>query len=285
MAGRRLDVLTLTATEKSELTAMASRPKTAQALAQRARIVLTCADGLENKAVARLLDVHAMTVGKWRRRFLAQRVAGLRDDPRPGAPRTIEDERIESVIARTLESQPDGATHWSSRGMALDSGLSVSTVQRIWRAFGLKPHRQETFKLSTDADFVAKVRDVVGFVHLSPPEHALVLCVDEKSQIQALDRSQTVFPMRPGQPERRGHDLRPGAWSQHPCSPRSTLPRETSSASAIRIIALPNSASSSGDVGRSTQTARSLGCRSLCRRSNTGGPATTTAAISLTITE
>lgn len=136
MAGRRLDVLTLTATEKSELTAMASRPKTALASAQRARIVLTCADGLENKAVARLLDVHAMTVGKWRRRFLAQRVEGLRDGPRPGAPRTIEDERIKSVIARTLESQPDGATHWSSRGMARDCGLSVSTVQRIWPPLG-----------------------------------------------------------------------------------------------------------------------------------------------------
>jgi transposase len=173
-------------------------------LAQRARIVLTCAAGLENKAVARLLDVHAMTVSKWRRRFQAQRVEGLRDDPRPGAPRTIEDERIESVITRTLESQPDGATHWSSRGMARDCGLSVSTVQRIWRAFGLKPHRQETFKLSTDPDFVAKVRDIVG-LYLSPPDHALVLCVDEKSQIQALDRSQTVSPMRPGQPERRSH--------------------------------------------------------------------------------
>ena len=146
-----------------------------------------------------------MTVGKWRRRFLAERVDGLRDEPRPGAPRTVEDARIEAVITRTLESQPDDATHWSSRSMARDSGLSVSTVQRIWRAFGLKPHRQETFKLSTDPDFVAKVRDVVG-LYLSPPEHAVVLCVDEKSQIQALDRSQTVFPMRPGQAERRSHD-------------------------------------------------------------------------------
>jgi transposase len=149
--------------------------------------------------------MHAMTVGKWRRRFVAQRLEGLRDEPRPGAPRTIEDRQIEAVIARTLESQPQGATHWSSRGMAHDCGLSVSTVQRIWRAFGLKPHRQETFKLSTDPDFVAKVRDVVG-LYLSPPEHAVVLCVDEKSQIQALDRSQTVSPMRPGQPERRSHD-------------------------------------------------------------------------------
>ncbi|MBV9238065.1 MAG: IS630 family transposase, partial [Xanthobacteraceae bacterium] len=136
---------------------------------------------------------------------LARRVDGLRDEPRPGAPRTIEDARIEAVITRTLESQPGAATHWSSRGMARDSGLSVSTVQRIWRAFGVKPHRQETFKLSTDPDFVAKVRDVVG-LYLSPPEHAVVLCVDEKSQIQALDRSQTVFPMRPGQAERRSHD-------------------------------------------------------------------------------
>jgi transposase len=205
VAGRRLEVLTLTDGERSELAAFAARPKTAQALAQRARIILACAEGLENKAVSRQLDVHAMTVGKWRRRFLEQRVEGLRDEPRAGTPRTVDDERIEAVITRTLESQPDDATHWSSRGMARDSGLSVSTVQRIWRAFGLKPHRQETFKLSTDPDFVAKVRDVVG-LYLAPPEHALVLCVDEKSQIQALDRSQSVFPMRPGQPERRSHD-------------------------------------------------------------------------------
>jgi transposase len=205
MAGRRLEALTLTDAERSELLALASRPKTAQALAQRARIILSCAEGHENKTVSSELGVHAMTVGKWRRRFLAQRVDGLRDEPRPGAPRTVEDARIEAVITRTLESQPEDATHWSSRGMARDSGLSVSTVQRMWRAFGLKPHRQETFKLSTDPDFVAKVRDIVG-LYLSPPEHAVVLCVDEKSQIQALERSQTVFPMRPGQAERRGHD-------------------------------------------------------------------------------
>jgi transposase len=205
MAGRRLEALTLTDAERSELTALAARPKTAQALAQHARIILACAEGLENKAVSQQLGVHAMTVGKWRRRFLDQRVEGLRDEPRPGTPRTIDDARIEAVITRTLESQPEDATHWSSRGMARDSGLAVSTVQRIWRAFGLKPHRQETFKLSTDPDFVAKVRDVVG-LYMAPPEHALVLCVDEKSQIQALDRSQAVLPMRPGQPERRSHD-------------------------------------------------------------------------------
>jgi transposase len=205
MAGRRLEALTLTEAERSELTALAARPKTAQALAQRARIVLACAEGLENKMVSRQLGVHAMTVGKWRRRFLDQRVEGLRDEPRPGAPRMVDDERIEAVITRTLASQPDDATHWSSRGMARDSGLSISTVQRIWRAFGLKPHRQETFKLSTDPDFVAKVRDVAG-LYMAPPEHAVVLCVDEKSQIQALDRSQAGFPMRPGQPARRSHD-------------------------------------------------------------------------------
>jgi transposase len=205
VAGRRLEALRLTDEERSDLTALADRPKTAQVLALRARIILACAEGLENKTVSEQLGVHAMTVGKWRRRFLAQRVEGLRDEPRPGAPRTIEDARIEAVITRTLESQPADSTHWSSRGMARDSGLSVSTVQRIWRAFGLKPHRHETFKLSTDPDFVAKVRDVVG-LYVAPPERAIVLCVDEKSQIQALDRSQAVFPMRPGQPERRSHD-------------------------------------------------------------------------------
>src|SRR3954469_8359782 len=136
-----------------------------------------------------------MTRGKWRRRFLDQRVEGLRDEPRPGTPRTIDDARIEAVITRTLESQSLDSSHGSTRGMARDSVLAVSTVQRIWRAFGLKPHRQETFKLSTDPAFVTQGRDVVG-VYMAPPEHALVLCVDEKSQIQALDRSQAVFPMR-----------------------------------------------------------------------------------------
>jgi transposase len=204
VAGRRLTAIILSEAEREELTSLARRGKTAQAIAMRARIILSCAAGQLNKDVAAGLRVHPMTVGKWRGRFLLHRVDGLRDEPRPGAPRTIDDARIEAVIVRTLESQPVGATHWSSRGMAGACGLSTSTVQRIWRAFGLQPHRQETFKLSTDPDFVAKVRDVVG-LYLSPPSHALVLCVDEKSQIQALDRSQTVLPMRPGQPERRSH--------------------------------------------------------------------------------
>ncbi len=167
--------------------------------------MLACAEGEQNKVVAARLGLDAATVAKWRRRFAEQRLDGLRDEPRSGAPRTVEDERIEAAIVRTLESQPPDATHWSSRGMARASGLSVSTVQRIWRAFGLQPHRLETFKLSTDPDCVAKVRDVVG-LYVSPPAHALVLCVDEKSQIQALDRSQPMLPLRPGQPARRSHD-------------------------------------------------------------------------------
>ena len=205
MAGRQLAPVTLSDEERSELKGLTTRRKTAQALALRARIVLACAEGGQNKDVATRLDLDQATVGKWRRRFVEQRVDGLRDEPRPGAPRTIDDARIEAVIVSTLESLPQNATHWSSRGMAKASGLSVSSVQRIWRAFGLQPHRMETFKLSTDPDFVAKVRDVVG-LYVSPPEHAIVLCVDEKSQIQALDRSQPMLPMRPCQPARRSHD-------------------------------------------------------------------------------
>lgn len=203
--GRPLEMLVLSEGERAELEALAARRKTAQALALRARIVLLAGDGLANKDVAVRLGIDPVTVGKWRRRFLFDRLDGLRDEPRCGAPRSVEDARIEAVIVRTLESLPDDATHWSSRRMARASGLSTSTVQRIWRAFGLQPHRAETFKLSTDPDFVAKVRDIVG-LYLAPPARALVLCVDEKSQIQALDRSQPLLPMRPGQIERRTHD-------------------------------------------------------------------------------
>jgi transposase len=205
MASRQLAVLVLSGEERTELTSLAARRNTAQALALRARIVLGCAEGAPNKDVATRLQVDRATVGKWRRRFVEHRVDGLRDEPRSGAPRTIEDDRIEAVIVQTLESTPPDATHWSSRGMSRACGLSVSTVQRIWRAFGLQPHRLETFKLSTDPAFVAKVRDVVG-LYVSPPAHAVVLCVDEKSQIQALDRSQPMLPMRPGQAARRSHD-------------------------------------------------------------------------------
>lgn len=204
---RKAPQIVLTATERTELEALASRRKTAQALAIRARIVLACAKGAQSKDVAADLGLTSGTVGKWRRRFAVLRLDGLHDDPRSGTPRTIDDARIEALIARTLESQPANATHWSSRGMAKASGLSVSTVQRIWRAFGLQPHRLETFKLSTDPLFVEKVRDVVG-LYMSPPAHAVVLCVDEKSQIQALDRSQPMLPMRPGQAARRSHDYK-----------------------------------------------------------------------------
>lgn len=207
MGSSVLPRLELSASERSELLSLASRRKTAQALALRARIMLACAEGGENKAIAAQLGLDRQTVGKWRRRYVEQRADGLHDEPRSGAPRTVDDARIEAVIVRTLESLPPDATHWSSRGMAEASGLSVSTVQRIWRAFGLQPHRLETFKLSTDPNFVAKVRDVVG-LYVSPPEHAIVLCVDEKSQIQALDRSQPMLPMRPGQPARRSHDYK-----------------------------------------------------------------------------
>ena len=207
MGGRYLAALEISEAERGELTSLASRRSTAQALALRARIVLGCADGEQNNAVAARLEVSKNTVGKWRRRFAEHRLEGLRDEPRSGTPRTIEDARIEAVIVRTLESLPLDATHWSSRGMAKASGVSISSVQRIWRAFGLQPHRLETFKLSTDPDFVAKVRDVVG-LYVSPPEHAIVLCVDEKSQIQALDRSQPMLPLRPGQPARRSHDYK-----------------------------------------------------------------------------
>ena len=205
MASRQLAALVLSEAERAALTSLAGRRSTAQALALRARIILGCAEGAQNKDVATRLRVDRATVGKWRRRFVEHRLDGLRDEPRPGAPRTIDDARIEAVIVQTLESTPPDATHWSSRGMARACGLSVSTVQRIWRAFGLQPHRLETFKLSTDPDFVAKVRDVVG-LYVSPPTRAVVLCVDEKSQIQALDRSQPMLPMRPGQPARRSHD-------------------------------------------------------------------------------
>jgi len=204
MGVARGDVV-LSEAERAELGSLAARRTTAQALALRSRIVLACADGAMNKDVAVSLGVCENTVGKWRRRYIEHRLDGLRDEPRSGTPRSIDDVRIEAVIVQTLESLPPDATHWSSRGMARASGLSVSTVQRIWRAFGLQPHRLDTFKLSTDPDFVAKVRDVVG-LYVSPPDRAIVLCVDEKSQIQALDRSQPMLPMRPGQAARRTHD-------------------------------------------------------------------------------
>lgn len=203
--GRPKTPLTVTSEERAVLERWTRRPTTAQALAQRARMVLLSATGATNQAVAERLGVWGQTVGKWRARFLKKRLEGLLDEPRPGAPRRIGDERIERVLTRTLESLPPDATHWSTRSMARASGLSQSTVSRIWRAFALAPHRTETFKLSKDPLFIEKVRDIVG-LYLHPPDRALVLCVDEKSQIQALDRTQPLLPLRPGQVERRTHD-------------------------------------------------------------------------------
>jgi transposase len=203
--GRPKAPLVLTDEERETLVRWSRRRKSAQSLALRARIVLACAEGKTNKAVAEELRVWPQTVTKWRGRFVRERLEGLSDEPRPGAPRTITDEQVEAVVVATLEELPKDATHWSRALMAKRSGLSKSTVGRIWKAFGLKPHLTDTFKLSTDPQFIEKVRDVVG-LYLDPPERALVLCVDEKSQIQALDRSQPVLPMMPGMPERRTHD-------------------------------------------------------------------------------
>jgi len=193
--------------ERDQLEAWARRRKSAQALAQRSRIVLAAAEGLKNTEIAHRLGVDRGMVARWRSRFAADRLDGLVDEPRPGRPRTVTDEQVEEVVVKTLETTPKDATHWSTRSMAAEVGLSQTAVSRIWRAFGLQPHRQEAFKLSKDPQFVAKVRDVVG-LYLDPPERAVVLCVDEKSQIQALDRTAPIFPMMPGAPERATHDYR-----------------------------------------------------------------------------
>jgi len=184
---------------------LAARPKSTQAMAVRARIVLGCGAGESNSAVAKRLNITGATVCKWRERFRTQRLEGLLDEPRPGAPRSITDQQVEAVVTATLESMPKHATHWSTRRMAEKSGLSQSAVVRIWKTFGLQPHRVENFKLSKDPQFVEKVRDVVG-LYMNPPEHAVVLCVDEKSQVQALNRTQPILPMRPGVPARQSHD-------------------------------------------------------------------------------
>jgi transposase len=197
----------LTSGEREQLESWSRRHTSAQALALRARIVLTAAEGLSSSEVARRLGIQVGTARKWRNRFAEQRLDGLVDEPRPGQPRKITDAQVEEVIVKTLESTPKDATHWSTRSMAREVGLTQSAVHRIWKAFGLQPHRQETWKLSKDPQFIEKVRDVVG-LYLDPPERAVVLCVDEKSQIQALDRTAPIFPMLPGVPERATHDYK-----------------------------------------------------------------------------
>jgi len=205
--GRPKAPLTVTPEDRQTLERWTRRRRTAQGLAVRSRIVLRCASGVTNTQVAEELRVTNATVGKWRSRFITRGIAGLLDEPRSGAPRSISDDRVEAVVVKTLESTPRNATHWSTRSMAETSGLSHTSVQRIWQAFGLQPHRSESFKLSTDPQLIEKVRDIVG-LYLNPPDTALVLCVDEKTQIQALDRSQPVLPMRLGQAERHTHDYR-----------------------------------------------------------------------------
>jgi transposase len=205
--GRPTVPLVLSGQERETLERWARRPKSAQALALRCRIVLAAAEGETNTAIAAGLGCSSSTVGKWRSRFAERRLDGLHDEPRPGKPRAISDRDVERVIVKTLEETPLDATHWSTRSLAKATGMSQSAISRIWRAFGLKPHLSEHFKLSPDPQFIDKVRDVVG-LYLNPPDAAVVLCVDEKSQIQALDRSAPVLPLLPGTPERRTHDYR-----------------------------------------------------------------------------
>jgi transposase len=203
--GHQLQPVVLSEDEREHLVSLSRRHTSAQAIASRARIILAAAEGGSNLEVADALSISRLTVGKWRSRFLARRLDGLFDEPRPGAPRKITDAQVEKVVTRALETTPKNATHWSTRSLAKATGMSQSAVSRIFRAFALQPHRAETFKLSNDPLFVQKVRDIVG-LYLSPPAKAVVLCVDEKTQIQALDRTQPVFPMRPGLPERRTRD-------------------------------------------------------------------------------
>ncbi len=203
--GRPKNPLELTDEEREKLPTIALLPKSAQAMAMRARIVLGCDEGLSNGAVAKKLRITGATVCKWRERFRVNRLEGLLDEPRPGAPRSIRDAQVEDVVTRTLESMPENSTHWSTRLMARKTGLSQTAIVRIWRAFGLQPHRVENFKFSKDPQFVEKVRDIVG-LYLNPPDRAIVLCVDEKSQVQALNRTQPILPLAPGIPARQSHD-------------------------------------------------------------------------------
>src|SRR5665648_94522 len=203
--GRPKVELVLTEDEREQLTRWSRRAKSSQALALRSRIVLACAGGVDNKTVAARVGCAAGTVGKWRARFVELRLDGLLDEPRPGRPPSISIDQVEAVVVATLEQTPANATHWSRAKMAERSGLSKSTIGRIWRTFELQPHRAQGFKLSNDPLFTEKVYDVVG-LYLNPPEAAVVLCVDEKSQVQALARSQPALPMMPGMPEKRTHD-------------------------------------------------------------------------------
>jgi transposase len=203
--GRPKKPLEIDDADRQKLSMIARRPKSAQAMALRARIVLSCGQGMSNSEVARKLHITGATVGKWRERFREFGLDGLLDEPRVGAPRKITDQQVEDVITKTLESMPANSTHWSTRLMAEEAGLTQNAIVRIWRAFGLQPHRVQNFKFSKDPQFVEKVRDIVG-LYLNPPDRAIVLCVDEKSQVQALNRTQPILPLAPGVPARQSHD-------------------------------------------------------------------------------
>lgn len=203
--GKKPVSITISDSDRPILEAWTRRPKTARRLADRARIVMMAADGASNQQIAQSLSITRVTVGKWRNRFALQGVNGLHDDPRPGPPRTIDVDKFDEVISKTLESTPEGKTHWSTRSMASETGVSRETIRKLWKLCALAPHRQDTFKLSTDPYFVEKVKDIVG-LYLSPPQNAIVLCVDEKSQVQALDRTQPLLPQGPGYTEKRTHD-------------------------------------------------------------------------------
>jgi transposase len=203
--GRPKRSLQITDEDRDKLTTMARRPKSAQAMAMRARIVLSCGEGMSNSEIARKLHITGATVGKWRERFRKDGMDGLLDEPRVGAPRKITDRQIEEVVTKTLESMPTNSTHWSTRLMAAETGLSQNAIVRIWHAFGLQPHRVENFKFSKDPQFVEKVRDIVG-LYLNPPDRAVVVCLDEKSQVQALNRTEPILPLAPGVPARQSHD-------------------------------------------------------------------------------
>src|SRR3954453_19192275 len=205
--GRPKQPLILTEEEQERLESLAHRARSQPLMARRARVVLACAEGLSNHSVSRKLRCSLGMVGKWRARFLKGRLEALYDEPRPGTPRTVSDAQVEQVVIQTLETTPRGETHWSTRGLAKATGLSRMTISRIWHAFGLQPHRTDSFKLSPDPQLIEKVRDIVG-LYMNPPDHTLVLCVDEKSQIQALDRTQPLLPLRPGQVERGTHDYK-----------------------------------------------------------------------------
>jgi transposase len=220
--GRPKKPLEIIDADREKLRMISRRPKSAQAIAMRARIVLSCGQGMSNSEVARKLHITEPTVGKWRKRFIEFGMDGLLDEPRVGAPRKITDQQIEEVVTKTLESMPANSTHWSTRLMAEETGLTQNAIVRIWRAFGLQPHRVENFKFSKDPQFVEKVRDIVG-LYLNPPDRAIVLCVDEKSQVQALNRTQPILPLAPGVPARQSHATSATAsrrclqpWMWHP---------------------------------------------------------------------